>query len=193
MEKKVTIEKLLKKINHENAIDLIDLVFDNLKEENEYGENLLHILVNEIHNEEKCIIAIEALLKLGVNVNHLDNFKYNFIQTAIDTGYSQKFIVKCIELSLKYKLDVNNVEEDGDTIIHTALNADNYTDNIDDLLRVLVKNGYNPTLKNKNGLTLDDILYRSNKYTMQEKRNMNYDISDWITYYLRQCKNRSKR
>lgn len=193
MEKKVTMETLISKINESNAATIIKFVFDDVMEKNENGENLLHLAVNEIHSYENCLCCIKSLLRLGVDPNHLDNDGYNFVQKAIKTGYSSDFIVKCIEAALKYDFNVNNKDNNGNTIGHTALLEEKYLSGIDMMLILLVKNGYNPTSTNKDGLSLDDILYRSKKYSLQQKRTLNYDISDTVSFYLRQQNKRSNK
>ena len=193
MEKNVTMETLISKINESNAATIIKFVFDDLMEKNEDGENLLHLAVKDIHSNVNCLCFIKALLKLGVDPNDLDNEGYNFIQKAIRTGYSSDFIVKCIDASLKYNLNVCSKDNNGNTIAHTALLEENYIGGIDMMLILLIKNGYDPTLNNNDGLSLDEILYRSNKYSLQQKRSLNYDISDATSFYLRQQSKRSNK
>ena len=117
----------------------------------------------------------------GLNPNHLDTCEYNFIQTAIDTGYSEKFVYACINEALKYGLDVNHKEEDGDTIIHTAIRADDYKDNFLHILELLVNNGYDANLKNKDGKTIDDLVFTSSKYTRGAKRQLVIGMDKYLT------------
>ena len=168
------IEKILLKVKENNLdfnIDLIDMAFGSLNyTSDDYDENLLHLFVDKLYDEDKCLIAIKSLLKAGLNPNHEDTCEYNFIQTAIDSGYSEKFVYECIKEATKYGLDVNHKEEDGDTIIHTALNADDYKDNILHILELLCENGYDVYSKNKKGKTIEDLVCSNTKYNNKAKR-----------------------
>ena len=180
-----TIEKILSKMKEDKLdanADLIEVAFGDLKYESEdYDENLLHLFVDRLYDEDKCLIAIRTLLHAGLNPNHLDTCEYNFIQTAIDTGYSEKFVYACINEALKYGLDVNHKEEDGDTIIHTAIRADDYKDNFLHILELLVNNGYDANLKNKDGKTIDDLVFTSSKYTRGAKRQLVIGMDKYLT------------
>ena len=142
-------------------------------DKDEYGENILHYMVTKhIYNEKECFLAVKTLLYRGVDPNYLDNCNYNFIQTAIDTGYSEEFICLCIKEALKYGLDINNQDEDGDTIVHGAIKADDYHDGIGMILKILMENSYNPHIKNNKGKTIDELVFKSKKYSNQEKREI---------------------
>ena len=170
------MNKLLSKMKIDNLdfnFELIELIFEDINETNEHGENILHYFVTDtVYNEYQCFLAVKTLLYKGINPNFSDAYNYNFIQTAIDTGYSEDFIYACIKESLKYGLDVNHKEEDGDTIIHTALLADDYHDGISKLLSILTENGYNPNIKNNDKKTIEDLVFESKKYNNKEKRRM---------------------
>lgn len=170
------MNKLLSKMKKDDLdfnFELIELIFEDISETNEHGENILHYFVADtVYDEFQCFLAVKTLLYKGINPNFLDAYNYNFIQTAIDTGYSEDFIYACIKEALKYGLDVNHKEEDGDTIIHTALLADDYHDGISKLLSLLMENGYNPNIKNNDKKTIEDLVFESKKYNNKEKRKM---------------------
>jgi len=171
-----TMPKLLSKMKKDDLdfnYELIELVFESINETNEYGENILHYFVSDVlYDEYSCFLAVKTLLHKGINPNHLDTCKYNFIQTAIDTGYSEDFIFACIKEAVKYGLDVNHQDEDGDTIIHNAIVADDYHDGISKILEILMENSYDPRIKNNNNKMIDDLVFESKKYTNEEKRKM---------------------
>ncbi len=54
------------------------------------------ITIDNKYDEEKCFLAIQTLLKVGINPNLKACFNYIFIQTALYTGYSEEFILNII-------------------------------------------------------------------------------------------------
>ena len=90
------------------------------------NQSILHILVDDKYDEAKCFLAIKSLLQIGLSPNLEDDYNYNFIQTALYAGYSEEFILNIINESLKYNLNVNHVDSDKDTIMHTAIYSDDY-------------------------------------------------------------------
>ena len=78
-----------------NVKRLINL-FGSLDYTDDENQSILHILVDNIYDEEKCFLAIKSLLKCGVDPNLEADFQYNFIQTALYAGYSENFIKRVI-------------------------------------------------------------------------------------------------
>ncbi len=116
--------------------------FGNINVKDESNQSLLHILVDEKYDEEKCFWAIKTLLEMGLSPNLEDEFKYNFIQTALYKGYSESFILKISKEAFKYGMYVNHQDSDRDTIIHTAIYSDDYLDRIDELLKLYISEGF---------------------------------------------------
>lgn len=124
----------IEKITYEEIIKIF-----NKKDKNEYG-NLLHASVQNKFDETKVLKFINLLLENGYDVNYkAKRTGYNFIQLALygytdkdgkDYSYSQEFIIKLIALARKYNLDVNTKDDDGDSIVHTALASEVYTGKI---------------------------------------------------------------
>lgn len=124
----------IEKITYEEIIKVF-----NKKDKNEYG-NLLHASVQNRFDERKVLKFINLLLENGYDVNYKgERTGYNFIQLALygytdkdgeDHSYSQEFIIKLIALARKYNLDVNTKDDDGDSIVHTALASEVYTGKI---------------------------------------------------------------
>lgn len=113
--------------------------------DNAYG-NLLHEVVNYKYNEEKVLRFIETLLIDGYNVNYQGKETgYTFIHLALygytsnneDYSHSTEFIVKLINLAKQYNFNVNLKDNDGDTIIHTALASEVYSGKVIPLLEAL--------------------------------------------------------
>jgi len=113
------INKLINSMTENSSTNVkkIKKLFGTLDYKDSECQSILHILVDNNYNEKKCFLAIKSLLDFGVNPNLKDDFDYIFIQTALYTGYSEDFICDIIKESLKYKLNVNHVDSDGDTII----------------------------------------------------------------------------
>ena len=171
-EKMTKLLSKMDKFDYDYNFELIQLVFDNVNDINEYGENILHYFTNRLRDENKCLLAISSLLYRGVNPNFVDHNKYNFIQTAIETGYSEVFIWNCLKEAKKYGFNVNHQDEDGNTIIHNAILSENYHDGVAKLLNILMFHGYNPRLKNSQGQMIDDLVFESKKYDNATKREL---------------------
>ena len=110
--KELDIEKLLLQMTEDDFdnIKKIRKVFGSLSYQDENSISILHILVKQKYNEQKCLLAIRSLLKFGINPNLEDNnSKCNFIQIAIYNGYSKEFILKVIKEALKYNLNVGKI------------------------------------------------------------------------------------
>ena len=153
----------IEKITYER----IKEVFDK-KDTNEYG-NLLHAAVQNKFDEEKVLKFIEILLKNGYDVNYSSkNTGYNFIQLALygytdeklkkDFSYSQDFIVKLIKIAKKYGLDVNARDNDGDSIVHTAIASEVYVGSILPILDAL-GDDFDINCQDNNGNSLNKAFY----------------------------------
>lgn len=59
-------------------------------------QSIQMITIDNKYDEEKCFLAIQTLLKVGINPNLKACFNYIFIQTALYTGYSEEFILNII-------------------------------------------------------------------------------------------------
>lgn len=139
-----------------------------LRQVDEYGRSLLHTFVDNKYDEEKCFLAVKSLLFAGVDPNLADNNNYNFIQTALYTGYSEKFIINIINEALKYKLDVNHIDDDRDTMVHTAICSDDYLDEVINIYELLCDNGFDSKRVNEDGQTLIDAIVFQKQYTKEQ-------------------------
>lgn len=129
------------------------------------NQSLLHILVDNKYDEEKCFLAIQSLLKVGLSPNLEADFNYNFIQTALYAGYSEKFILSIISEALKYNLDVNHIDSDKDTIVHTAIYSDDYLGDVERIYELLCSNGYDSSKIDHDGRNLIEAMIFQKQYS----------------------------
>ena len=93
------------------------------------GKNLAQELVSRKYDETKLSMALRTLFRQAeLDVNHKDKNGLNFVQIAIKTGYSQKFICDCIRQTLALNIDINHKDNKGNTMLHTAVEANNFKD-----------------------------------------------------------------
>lgn len=139
------IKKLLASLTDNLQYNLIKIkeVFTSLDYRDDEDQTLLHIFVDNIYDEEKCLKAIKTLLASGMNPNSTAYYQYNFIQTALYAGYSEKFILKIIEEALKYGLNVNHEDCDFDSMMHTAIYSDDYNGGLENIFILLADHGFN--------------------------------------------------
>ncbi len=141
------------------SLDYIDVSDD---------QSILHILVDDKYDETKCFKAIKSLLQIGLSPNLEAYYNYNFIQTALYTGYSEEFILNIITESLKYNLDINHVDGDKDTIMHTAIYSDNYLGEIERIYDLLCSNGYDCTKVCSEGRNLLEAMIFQKQYSKEQ-------------------------
>lgn len=132
------------------------------------NQSILHILVDDKYDETKCFLAIKSLLKIGLSPNLEADYNYNFIQTALYTGYSEEFILNIISESLKYDLDVNHVDSDEDTIVHTAIYSDDYLGQVERIYDLLSSNGYNSSKACSEGRNLLEAMIFQKQYSKEQ-------------------------
>ena len=161
------IREMLSKMTNdmEKNIKIIEKTFGSLKYRDEEKQSLLHILVDNKYYQDKCFLAIKSLLKAGLSPNLEADFNYNFIQTALYTGYSEEFIINIITESLKYKLNVNHVDSDKDTIMHTAIYSDDYIGEINNIYELLCNNGYDSAKIDSEGRNLLEAMIYQKQYS----------------------------
>ena len=168
------ISKMLGKLDYgtlDDNLELLEIAFGDLtRVSTKTGKNLVQELVSRKYDETKCSIALRTLFrKAGLNPNHLDKNGLNFVQTAINTGYSQNFVCDCIRQTLALGYDVNHQDNAGNTVIHTAINATNFKEGFIDILKLVDVHGYDAHLKNENGKEISDLVFESSKYTKMDK------------------------
>lgn len=169
-------------------IDEVKKTFSNLKERTEEKYTLLHAIADESFPIEKAIKTIECFLKLGVNPNAQDIYgKYTFIHLAFYSNYPFSFFEKVIPLALEYNFNINSKDEDGDTIMHSAIYSEDYLDKIYPLFALLNDN-FNLEAKNnlnKNLLeALKESIYEAKKIKNENWYNELISEEKEITTYL---------
>ena len=165
------IEKLISQMNDDvqgNVKKIINY-FGNLDYVDEDDEqSILHILVDNKYDEKKCFLAIKSLLKCGMNPNLEAYFRYNFIQTAMYTGYSEKFILSIIKEALKYGLKINHRDNDLDTMMHTAIYSDDYLGEVEAIYDLLHENGFESKLLDHDSRNIVDAMIFQGQYTKDQ-------------------------
>ena len=168
------ISKMLGKLDYgtlDDNLELLEIAFGDLTRiSTKTGKNLVQELVSRKYDETKCSIALRTLFrKAGLNPNHLDKNGLNFVQTAINTGYSQNFVCDCIRQTLALGYDVNHQDNAGNTVIHSAINSTNFKEGFIDILKLVDVHGYDVHLKNVNGKEISDLVFESSKYAKIDK------------------------
>ena len=167
---KKDIRNLLKKMTDDmnSNVKKIKSVFGSIDYTDEENQSILHILVDDKYDEEKCFLAIKSLLQIGLSPNLEADFEYNFIQTALYTGYSEEFILNIINESLKYNLNINHVDDDKDTIMHTAIYSDDYLGEVEGIYDLLCSNGYDCTKVCSEGRNLLEAMIFQKQYSEEQ-------------------------
>lgn len=171
-------EHKLDEITSEN----IKEYFNNINKTNQYG-GLLHAAVQNKFPEDKTLKFIDTLLQSGVDVNLKgESTGYSFIHLALygyteneeDYSYSTEFIIKLITLAKKYNFDVNIKDNDGDSLIHTALASETYTGDTSVLIDAL-GDEYDLQCKDNNGNNIYEALIEYKKEAEKDKNKIWYD------------------
>lgn len=159
------IISFFKKDIEDITIERIKQSFSNIHVTNDYG-GLLHAAVHNKFSEKKVLKFMEVLLDNGIDVNlQGKSTGYSFIHLALygytdkngDHSYSTDFIKKLILLARKYNFNVNIKDDDGDSLIHTALASEVYKGSTIQLIEAL-GNEYDILCKDDNGRNIYEAL-----------------------------------
>ena len=168
----------LNEITKENIIKY----FKDINATNQYG-GLLHAAVQNKFPEDKVLKFIDTLIQCGVYVNlKAKSTGYSFIHLALygytedeeDYSYSTEFIIKLISLAKKYNFDVNIKDNDGDSLIHTALASEIYTGDTAVLIDAL-GDKYDLQCKDNNGNNIYEALIKY-KEEARQTNNKNWYV-----------------
>ena len=170
MPNKNNIEFLLSKMTNDlhSNIQKIKGTFGSINYTDEDNQSILHILVDNLYDEDKCFLAIKSLLQNGLSPNLEADYNYNFIQTALYAGYSEAFILNIIKEALKFNLNVNHVDSDKDTIMHTAIYSDNYMGEIEKIYDLLCSSGFDCTKVCSEGRNLLEAMIFQKQYSKEQ-------------------------
>lgn len=164
------IRVLLSKMTNDmhSNVKKIKSAFGSLDYTDEDNQSILHILVDDKYDEDKCFLAIKSLLQIGLSPNLEADYNYNFIQTALYAGYSEAFILNIINESLKFNLNINHVDSDKDTIMHTAIYSDDYLGEVERIFDLLCSNGYDCTKVCSEGRNLLEAMIFQKQYSKEQ-------------------------
>ena len=167
---KNNIRVLLSKMTEDmhSNVKKIKSAFGSLDYADDDNLSILHILVDDKYDEAKCFLAIKSLLQIGLSPNLEADYNYNFIQTALYAGYSEEFILNIINESLKYNLNVNHVDSDRDTIVHTAIYSDDYLGEVERIYELLCSNGFDSSLEDQDARNLLEAMIFQKQYSREQ-------------------------
>ncbi|MDD6879095.1 MAG: AAA family ATPase [bacterium] len=163
---RVLLSKMTEDVN--SNVKKIKSAFGSLDYTDDDNQSILHILVDDKYDEAKCFLAIKSLLQIGLSPNLEADYNYNFIQTALYAGYSEEFILNIITEALKYNLNINHVDSDKDTIMHTAIYSDDYLGEIERIYDLLCSNGYDCTKVCSEGRNLFEAMIFQKQYSQEQ-------------------------
>jgi len=163
---RVLLSKMTDDVN--SNLKKIKSAFGSLEYTDEDNQSILHILVDDKYDETKCFLAIKSLLQIGLSPNLEADYNYNFIQTALYAGYSEGFILNIITEALKYNLNINHVDSDKDTIMHTAIYSDDYLGEVERIYDLLCANGFNSSLKDHDARNLLEAMIFQKQYSDEQ-------------------------
>lgn len=167
---KNNIRFLLSKMTQDmhSNVKKIKGAFGSLDYTDDDNQSILHILVDDKYDEAKCFLAIKSLLQIGLSPNLEADYNYNFIQTALYAGYSEEFILNIITEALKYNLNINHIDSDKDTIMHTAIYSDDYLGEVERIYDLLCSNGYDCTKVCSEGRNLLEAMIFQKQYSREQ-------------------------
>lgn len=132
-----------------------------LQPENDVNNELTSVLeiCSKKCEEDEALRVIKLLINNGKdNVNSKDSDGYTFIHNALYAGYSQKFMIELFKLAYDNNFNINYCDKEyGDTVIHTAVESDEYIGKVAPLLRIANEMGLDVNIKNKKNKTILDV------------------------------------
>lgn len=145
------------------------------KENDKYS--LLHIIADNEHNYNvDKIIKVTSIIinsrETKLNYNNIYG-AYSFIHLAFYSNYPLNFFEKIIPLAIQNGFDINSKDDDGDTILHTAIYSEDYLDSIFSIFS-LVGDSFDFCAVNKENKNIVDALEDSIK---EAKKNNN---TNWL-------------
>ncbi len=153
----------------------VELIASEMRAMGVQRDEALFALTDYKYDEESCLLAILSLISTEkFDLNASNDFKYNFIQNAIYEGYSTRFIVRIIEEifhnhKLKNNFNINHVDEDGDTMLHSAIYADDFNGDVEVLYRTFTKYGFDSSIKDYSKRSIVEAMWfernRCNKFS----------------------------
>lgn len=156
MKKDKDIERLLKKIKGDDEEDL-SMIYNYIGKKNMSVDYFLSCITANVY-DEKSVLAAISFFPYNINVE-CDN-GYNIVQNAINAGYSEDFVFKlligCSNKSLDNKLDINHVDDRGNTILHSAIYSERFKGNILKMFKLMLNLGFDYSIRNTKNKTIVD-------------------------------------
>lgn len=157
-------------------------IFNSLNEANTDHYTPLHYVADNSYPTNKAVALIKTLLELGVDPNKKEgNGGYSFIHLALYSEYSLDFFKEVLPIALDYSFDVNIKDEDGDSIIHTAIYSEDYFGEVCPFFELLGAN-FNIKTTNKEGKSIINALEDS---ITEAKKNSK---KEWLDRLLKEEK-----
>lgn len=168
------IENLLDKFS-DNDRHNFQLIHKYIKRKNFSFGSFLHQITGDVYDEKKVLKAISLVISVASSyINELDGYRYNIVQNAMYSNYSHNFIMELITLGtdskLKNKLNINHVDSDGDTMLHTAIYADDFECDVLKLFKLMLTKGFNYSIVNKQNKNIIE--------AMKDEQKRIYKFSD---------------
>ena len=161
------IKEIVKKGDIEKLKELIEKGTD-LNKQYKYGVTVLNYLSNKINRKEFGNEMFELLLKNGADPNIPDNYGWTPLMTA--SGVTNILSnIDTVKLLLKYGADINKQNIYGRTaLLHAVKNLNEKRSTIE-TVKLLLENGANPFIKNKdNEYPIDSCSSEECKYLISE-------------------------
>jgi len=155
---------IIRKLIDNNRIELIPFLLSQPEWDDE--ERREYFFVSAYEKLEKDSIntipsALEILINHGLDVNSARNKKNIFefskrcYNRAYENDYHPERSITAFKKLISFGMDINTTNDKGQTILHKqALRAP------DSIITLFKELGANPTLKNKEGKTLGDLLFK---------------------------------
>lgn len=154
MKKDKDLERLLKKIKGDDEADL-SMIYSYTGAKDMSIAYFLSCITANVYDEKNVLKAV-SLFPSYINVE-CDN-GYNIVQNAINAGYSESFVFKlligCSNKSLDNKLDINHVDDRGNTILHSAIYSERFNGNILKMFKLMLTLGFDYSIKNSKNKTI---------------------------------------
>jgi len=166
------------------SYDLIQKLIDygiDIDNRNRLGETALHTAV-----VKKDYELIELLIHNGINIhikdNNGNNALHNLIQYGIDSNYIFDEVKKIIDILLEHKIDINEQNNSGKTVLDCETNSD--------LIKYLIDKGADINLRHTNPIfNVQDV--DTIKYLLEKGLDINKPIHQGLTP-LHNCRNQEK-
>lgn len=139
--------ELLKYVSYSNTIDIktLDTLINKNNINAEYNQmNILFIMYDK---DKLNYDILSYILNKGININYLNFFRFNIMNTLCCSLYSNYRKYDILKLLIMYGININNKTNENYTSLHyLCLNNANTTD-----IKLLLDYGANINIRNKNG------------------------------------------